>query len=471
MVHQVNQAANQIGLQAEASAANAAMIVVGLEKELNTKLHGINIDLNKNKVDLKKINEYLQKLTDTRPVKNVKKYEEKKAKEKKQSEKKHLAHRGTRPFAWKKRKNLPDKDLILTAAEVDKFKKDEPADLSLLKQYSAIYSKFIFELPPIDKNKEKLHMLEQNLKLPAELLKNIQKRLEKILFEELAGLIKKHILGQLASPQKILEFILKSKKTSSKLNLVFYNEILGAPSQAKKISFIEKTLKDSTELELDNIKELLKVARELEIDPRGFDALLKIDQFKHTRSGGVKIDTSLIEAEKIKSLLLDEFRILRVKQLLEENLINKIAIFWRLNEVTQALRYAGATKDEINKAKTQARRIAWAKSIAILKELHLKRVFSDSYQQFNRYSLSITKYTIKARKLGYDLPKKGVQWIESRLETLALETADYKLKLLKSMQKLGYDKEREENIKQLTFAVERYQHKIKAVPLSFAPAG
>ncbi|OGC39250.1 hypothetical protein A2526_02420 [candidate division WOR-1 bacterium RIFOXYD2_FULL_36_8] len=66
-------------------------------------------------------------------------------------------------------------------------------------------------------------------------------------------------------------------------------------------------------------------------------------------------------------------------------------------------------------------------------------MFSGSKKEFEAYSRKIRKLTKKIWKLNVNFPQIGMDWIHKKLETLALESAKYKLELLKSMQKVAYD--------------------------------
>ncbi len=111
MINGVNNQNISPGMTEESIAASAAMIVTGLEKELKT--HKVNTDLKPSEVDLKKIDEYIQKLNDASSLDRIRKYEEKRQKEQKKKE--ELA-RGRRfniadlyikaalPFEWVKKR-------------------------------------------------------------------------------------------------------------------------------------------------------------------------------------------------------------------------------------------------------------------------------------------------------------------------------------------------------------------------------
>ena len=78
-----------------------------------------------------------------------------------------------------------------------------------------------------------------------------------------------------------------------------------------------------------------------------------------------------------------------------------------------------------------------------IKELHLKRLLCGGQHEFEQLSNEIKKET-----LASGLPEaKG--WLEDQLNKLTHESAEYKLKLLESLQALEFDSHRDANIKWL----------------------
>ncbi|MBI5700979.1 hypothetical protein HZC34_03905 [Candidatus Saganbacteria bacterium] len=99
--------------------------------------------------------------------------------------------------------------------------------------------------------------------------------------------------------------------------------------------------------------------------------------------------------------------------------------------------------------------IEWLNRVIELKQLHLKRVLCGTKNEFEELSIKIAKATKDARGLGLKISRKGVRFVEAKLETLAYETASYKLELLRSMQKISFDKEREKDICWLKAVISR----------------
>lgn len=99
--------------------------------------------------------------------------------------------------------------------------------------------------------------------------------------------------------------------------------------------------------------------------------------------------------------------------------------------------------------------VEWLHSIISLKQLHLKRVLCNSKKEFESLSQEIVEHTGVARKLGLKISRRGVSFVEAKLETMATDAANYKLELLRSMQKMSFDKNREKDINWLSDVISR----------------
>ncbi|MFA4967626.1 MAG: hypothetical protein WC624_05355 [Candidatus Margulisiibacteriota bacterium] len=200
-----------------------------------------------------------------------------------------------------------------------------------------------------------------------------------------------------------------------------------------------------------NLDELVGLAKELNIDLSAW----KLDRISIDDQGRVLLNSDLSQPERLKILLLDECKILEIGKLLEDSWIKLAFINFRLLRVKNTLKGIGIKEEELKYISLSARRIAFLKMVAVLKDLHMKRVFSTSRKEFDIYSQSINMLTKKIWKIDADIPKSGLDWIHKKLETLALESARYKLELLRSMQKLAKDPERAKNIHWLEQAVKK----------------
>ena len=145
---------------------------------------------------------------------------------------------------------------------------------------------------------------------------------------------------------------------------------------------------------------------------------------------------------------------------MEDNIFRKIEKYFQLIQIKNELQLRGVGKEQITEIENQARKIAWLKTISSLKEAHLNRILSSSSRDFVKMSKKIEKLTKKAKKLGYDIPSEGIKWIETGLAKLGFDTAVYKLELLKSLQEISYEKNRDEDIKRLEKIIESLKRKL-----------
>ncbi len=81
--------------------------------------------------------------------------------------------------------------------------------------------------------------------------------------------------------------------------------------------------------------------------------------------------------------------------------------------------------------------------ISRIKELHLQRLLSESQREFAALSRRINQETLRAAK------PEAKAWLEAQMNKLTLESANYKLKLLRSLQSLNFDAKHQASIKWL----------------------
>jgi hypothetical protein len=322
------------GLQGEAMGASAAMIVSGLEKELKGTSR-INTDLHQQKIDLKELNQYVQKLTDASAIDRVKKNE------------------GEKERGQKKEEEQRKRTITLGAKEITK-----PFDWTTISPANGIWE--------------------------------FLRRLESMILKEL------------------LKFVLQP-----------------------------------------NFEELLVIAREFNL------ASWNLEKINISPSGEILLSSQLSEKEKLVILLIDEYKVLEIGRLLEESWVKLAVINLRLFRVKTSLKELGMKPEILEEINLAAHRIAFLKLVALLKETHLKRVFSGSQKEFDQASGVIRFLTQKVLKIKVDIPAGSLNWIKERLGTLAKESARYKLELLRSLQTLSYEADREKNIKWLETTVAR----------------
>ncbi|KPJ65151.1 hypothetical protein AMJ44_10840, partial [candidate division WOR-1 bacterium DG_54_3] len=74
--------------------------------------------------------------------------------------------------------------------------------------------------------------------------------------------------------------------------------------------------------------------------------------------------------------------------------------------------------------------------ISRIKDLHLKRLLTESQAEFENLSGEIRKETLASAKT------EAQSWLEAQLKKLTLDAAEYKLNLLKSLQSMEFNPKR-----------------------------
>ncbi|MCX5726826.1 MAG: hypothetical protein NT030_06630 [Candidatus Saganbacteria bacterium] len=459
----------------ESLAGSSSIITTGMDRVMNK--NKINSASAEKKVDLKELEQYVQKLTDSTKVEKVKGQKERKegsgqeensllqkrGKVKKEKEKKRR-----QAFSWIG--SSSEEMYVLKAGSMDKFKRSTSAtDQNLIKEYAVKYARALVGIPEElqEAIRIRLEEIEKELfskGISEKVLAEFQAKIREAILNELSALIKRALFKSLSSTDDLVKIILLVKRAKL-FNLAFFNEVIGKLNFGKgfetdkKMGFqdgilIEALLK---EIKLDGIetKDLVSEAKNLSIDLKSWINLWNFEKVRINEHGDILIDLALLETESEKGMLLDELRMLLTQKHLDESLKNRIFFGLRIRKVLSALYEYGVSGAEIEEVRFQAKRLAWAKVVATLKDIHLKRVFSGTKREFSYYSGLIAIYTLKARKIGVGISHEGVKWIETKLKTLALESAEYKLHLLRSMQSITFDKKREKDIRWLT---ETYEH-------------
>jgi len=451
----INQINNNAGMNEQALAGNASMIINGLEKELNKSAFSHTKEAHK--AEFNELARSVKMVSNACAIKPVKKYEGDQERENNnQQEKKQRdfgqAQRGKAPmgkaFSWHNSGDYQSQDLLLHQTEIRGV-----LNLELLKEYFHILAEILIYNPSTREIFLKMEELDRRIGLSADALNRLKARVSNLIFEELAYHLKRELSKQLSSTEKIVNFIIKTREVAALLNFSFFNKILSRPT-IKANNYLHNQLQsilaDNIKFATSDIKGVVKIAKELglEIDPSTFASLA--EKIKREPSGTIVVDNSDLAEERVKQLLLDEYKLVEVAEILEPNLMRKSLLLFQKWQVIKVLQAANISMLDIESARLEARKIAWAKCVAVLKELHLKRVFSSSMKEFSQHSITIKQYTAKAKQLG-------PEWIKERLERLALDSASYKLELLHSMQALEYNKEREKDIKALTITIQHYK--------------
>lgn len=291
-------------------------------------------------------------------------------------------------------------------------------EINIEDEYAVLYGQKLMGIPI---SEERINHLEEILGKGS--IDKIKPKTEKAIHELLNYVIKESLYEKLKDVKLALSFIIKLKQPKKMLD--FY---LGkAPLKITELVYLMNELK----VPILKIKELYNMETvTLTEEALQIEALLKK------------------ETDEIK-LLEECLRQENLQMLLSDNIINRLKYAASISMIKAKLENLNVGKDRINEIINEAKRIAWLKSVVILKNLHLKRVLCNSKREFEDLSRHIKDSTIRARKLGLKISRDGVKWIEAKLSNMALNAADYKINLLRSMQEMSHDKQREHDIEWL----------------------
>ncbi len=316
----------------------------------------------------------------------------------------------------------------------------------LLKNYISLSAKKIVGKPKdaMEGIKLDLGALKNQLLMRGFLMADfdyLDQRTSELLKESFLRLIKDKFVKSPETPLEMAEWILKSKrgKTIAELLALFEKDSLS-------ISEKEELLKTF------DIPDLVQIAAYMKLDIDAWMRILQKESIKIQKSEGLDMFFHILELPKMEelSVVTDNFRLSQIDYMMEDSFIKKIGLFFKLTQLNNELHLRGITQETVEEIKTQARKIAWIRTIATLKEIHLNRILTTSSMEFLNSSRRIEKLTRRAKKLGYDIPQAGIKWIETGLAKLGLDTAKYKLELLRSLQKISYEVKREDDIARLT---------------------
>jgi hypothetical protein len=462
-----DNALNRAGLQEQSAAANAAMIITGLEKELNTKK--VKIDAKEPQISFEQLSKYVQKLVDVTQVNKINKFQ--KGYEEGEGSLEFFVKTGTGWFSNKKKRAFSylkkeEERQIIKVGEVDTFAGLKNIDPKLLKEY-IVYSARIFAKTPPDKQEEfkaRLREIEISLAargLSAQQIDLIQNRIKNVVKIELAELIKEKLHETLQDPQASINTILSSKSSVKLLGFMFFNEALNlipiklSENDSPRVKVLKNIINHTLPEEVRDLEALLNFIDELKIDLNHWIINWNFDKVTIGEAGDITINTTLPDLEHQKQALLDELKLLETRKHLENQIVAKIYIYSRIREVENSLAALQTPPEQITLTRQQGRHIAWLKLVAALKEYHLKRVFAASSQEFNEHSQVIAYLTKKARKIGAHVSEEGNKLLQAQLENLAVDTANYKLELLKSLQQIAPNPKVEKDILWLTAVVKQ----------------
>lgn len=232
------------------------------------------------------------------------------------------------------------------------------------------------------------------------------------------------------------------------------------------LSLLEKDVLTPTEkndiLRTFEIPDLVQIASYMKLDIDSWMSILQKESIKIRKEEGLDMFFHILEEPQLRdiSVVIDGLRMSTTAYLMEDNIFKKIGMYLKLQQTQNELYKRGVGQKSIEEIKTQSRKIAWIRTITHLKETHLNRILTTSSIEFTRASRKIERLTKRAKKLGYDIPQEGIKWIETGLIKLGLETAQYKLELLKSLQKISYDPKREKDISRLAKIIADLERKM-----------
>ncbi len=453
------------------------MIVTGVERALNIKkTDKLAEEKGINELELDK---YVRELAATKGVGEVKKREERRDEEredrgKQQGEVKSGAKKkmaAQTAFSWVKERKLPRSKIVLQAAKEDNFRKLIGAHD--LKEYFISHIKATVGIPKeeIARNRETTEALRTKFIHAGEeaFRQKVERELSVVISDELSRLIKAYVLSKISDDKKLAEFVMSNKKLSRLLSFTLVNEITGGLDKYSPRGILgrtlSRTLKDDLDMRPSNIDEMASLAEELGIDLLSWIKAFINDKLYFGSDGTIIIDKKIMDDQREKALLLDEYKTVHVSLLLGRGLIESFFLNRRSGKIESALYALGSNRREISEAYSQAKNIAWANIIFHLREAHLARIFSGTEDEFETYSVRISGLTNKARSIGRGISEEGQKLVESKIELLALDAANYKIELLKSMQTFEYDGQRERDIKWLKTTMERHKEKESRVEL------
>ncbi len=376
--------------------------------------------------ELKRISDY--KLgTVVRPV-------EKEAREKPKNEERSA------PSGQEEGTDAPAEQYMSTADRLKVVEED------LLKNYISLSAKKIVGKPKdaMEGVKLDLGVLRNQLLMHGFIMNDfdyLDQKTAELLKESFLKLIKDKFVKSPETPLEMAEWILNSKrgKTIAELLALFEKDSLSQEEKEKLLNTFD-------------IPDLVQIASYMRLDIDSWMRILQKESIKIQRSEGLDIFFHILELPKMEelSVVTDNFRLSQIEYMMEDNFGKKISLFFKLAQLRNELQLRGISKETIEEIKTQSRKIAWIRTIASLKEIHLNRILTTSSMEFLNSSRRIEKLTRRAKKLGYDIPQEGIKWIETGLTKLGLDTARYKLELLRSLQKISYEEKREDDIKRLS---------------------
>ena len=328
----------------------------------------------------------------------------------------------------------------------------------MLKDYVAMTAKKLVGMPRESIDSVNLRLVElQNLLIeqglsPSDFSYLDQKTLE-LIKESFLLLIKDRFFKSPESSMGMIDWILTAKTGKSVIEMLslLEKDTISLSEKARLISAFE-------------ISDLLEISAKLNLDISSWMAALQKEKISIENIGGVELYFHAIEQNPLKEAanIVDMYRMSQTDIFLESSVVRRMRLVFESRKLRKKLMAHGIDRPAVEEIQLQARKIAWIRTVSHLKENHLVRILTTSSDEFDKASKKIEKLTDKAKKLGYDIPKEGVKWIETGLTKLAHETALYKLELLRSLQMISFDPKRENDISRLSKIIADLNRKLAA---------
>jgi hypothetical protein len=279
----------------------------------------------------------------------------------------------------------------------------------------------------------------------------LDQKTSELMKESFLKLIKDKFTKSIETPLEMAEWVLNSKrgKTIAELLALFEKDSLSISEKDEMFRTFE-------------IPDLVQIASYMHLDIDAWMSILQKESVKIQSMDGADFFFHILELPKMEeiSVVTDNFRLSQIAIMTEDSITKKIGLYFKINQLKSELLRRGVNRQSIEEIRTQARKIAWIKTIALLKEIHLNRILTTSSMEFLRSSRKIERLTNRAKKLGYDIPQEGIKWIETGLTRLGLETARYKLELLRSLQKISFEAKRDGDIARLSKIISSLENRM-----------
>ncbi|MCX5750004.1 MAG: hypothetical protein NTZ10_07215 [Candidatus Saganbacteria bacterium] len=336
---------------------------------------------------------------------------------------------------------------LSAAAEYISFtEKAKIIEETLLKDYVALTAKMVMQRPKdeLDNVTIRLAAVKEALMKGGLIgidLEYLDQKTLDMIKERFLKLIKDKFFSSASGTLHMSDWIINAKNPRSII------DILNA-LEKESISLSERAVI----LNNLDISDLAQLAEHLNLD---IDSMMKMflgDNVHINRLENADMYFHLFDLPQMKdiSVVVGDLRTSHTKLFLEDNIFKAVPERVTVRRLENTLKDRGMEKENIDNIRTQSRRIAWLKIISMLKQSHLNRILTTSSREFDVASKEISRLTKKSNTLGYDIPKEGIKWIETGLEKLALDTAIYKLELLRSLQKISFDPNRNRDIQHLS---------------------